>query len=381
MLSALYVEINTVGIVLLLVILFNQKRSTGYSAAQRQFNILIYTGMIMLAVDMLCWLIDGKQFPFAHALGYAVETVYFILNLLLPYIWLLFTEHVLENDVKAANRRIRIAAVPIALAIVGLFVNLRYGFVFTIDADNVYHRAIGVYLYAILAYSYMIYCSVRALAKAKKSAWADDRRRYYTMAFFVVPPFIGGIIQLLLYGINFTWFLVTISILQVYIDRQNRQISTDPLTGLNNRRELTKFLLHETREQSKSGALTLIMMDIDGFKQINDSRGHFYGDSVLIAVAEILKSSCKNTSTFLSRYGGDEFCVVLPAGIEIGAEALIARIQAGLSGWNTFHPDACPIGISFGTAVWEARLDKNYESLITRADETMYAVKKAKKRA
>ncbi len=378
--SALYIEINSVGIILLLVILFNQKRSNG-SSAQRQFSALIFTAMLMLAVDAACWLVDGKQFPQAYTVSYTVETVYFTLHLMLPYIWMVYTEHTLSDDIRSVNRHVRFAAMPIALAIAGLFFNLRYGFIFSIDANNVYHRAIGVYFYAILAYSYLIYSSIRALAKAKQSAWADDRRRYYTMAFFIVPPFVGGIIQLFYYGINFTWFLATISILQVYIDMQNRQISTDPLTGLNNRRELTKFLLHETREQPRNGALTLIMMDIDGFKQINDSRGHFYGDSILIAVSEILKSSCKGTNTCLSRYGGDEFCVALSAGAEIGADMLISRIQSGLSGWNTFHPDANPIGLSFGTAEWDAQQDRNYEALITRADEMMYAVKKAKKRA
>lgn len=379
--SALYVEINTVGIVLLLVILFNRRQTVGSSAAQRQFNMLIFTGMLMLAVDASCWLVDGKQFPYARIVSYTLETIFFALYLLLPYIWLLYTEHALNENIKSVNRNIHIAAVPMVVFLVALIFNIHYGFVFTIDANNVYHRAGGVLVYAVLAYAYLVYSSIRAIWKAKRSALLDDRRRYYVMAFFAVPPFIGGIIQLIFYGVNFTWFLATISILQVYIDSQNRQISTDPLTGLNNRRELTKFLLRETRDHQKSGSLALIMMDVDGFKQINDVCGHYYGDIVLSAVANILKLCCRNTDAFLARYGGDEFCIALPAGTQTDATALISRIQSNLSDWNEAHPDAMPIGMSTGYAEWDAHGDVNYEALINRADKKMYEVKKAKKRA
>ena len=172
----------------------------------------------------------------------------------------------------------------------------------------------GVYLYAFLSYAYLIYGSIRSLLKARGAAWADDRKRYYTMAIFAVLPSLGGFIQLFFYGVSLNWILSSVSILLVYLDSQNRQISTDPLTSLNNRRELNKFLQHEIneRDQPKSGALTLIMMDVDGFKQINDTYGHFYGDGVLVNVSQILKASCKNTNAFLARYGGDEFCIVLP---------------------------------------------------------------------
>ena len=147
----------------------------------------------------------------------------------------------LSTDLKAARRRVNIATVPLVLFIAALAFNFRYGFVFTIDADNVYHhRAFGMYIYSFLSYAYMIYASIRSLIKAKNSSWADDKRRCYTMAFFAVLPSIGGLIQLFFYGVSLNWILASVSILLVYIDAQNRQISTDPLSGLNNRRELTK---------------------------------------------------------------------------------------------------------------------------------------------
>lgn len=379
--NALYVEISVIGIILLTVILVTQRQTIGSSAAQRRFNNLIYSMIAMLIIDAGCWLVDGTQFLFAHELNYALETLYFSLHVILPYLWALYVEVSLSTDLKAARRRVNIATIPLILFILALSLNIRYGFVFTIDANNVYHRAFGVYIYSFLSYAYLIYASIRALIKAKGSAWIDDRRRCYTMAFFTVMPSLGGFIQMFYYGISLNWILASVSILLVYIDSQNRQISTDPLSGLNNRRELTKFLLRETRDREllKSGTLKLVMMDVDGFKQINDTYGHFYGDSILIAVSDILKASCKNTDAFLARYGGDEFCIVLPADRGIDIEEIIARIDANVSNWNATHRDMRKISLSIGSAEWNALSDTSYESLISRADRRMYEAKNAKK--
>ncbi|NTU77040.1 MAG: diguanylate cyclase [Alphaproteobacteria bacterium] len=381
--NALYVEISAVGIILLTVVLLSQRQVTTASAAQRRFSLLIYAAIVMLVVDALCWLVDGTHFLFARELNYALETIYYALHVLLPYFWALYVEGALSTDLRAARRRITVATVPLVVFIFALVFNLKYDFVFSIDAQNVYHRAFGVYLYAFLSYAYLIYGSIRSLIKARGAAWVDDRRRYYTMAFFAVLPSLGGFIQLFYYGVSLNWILASVSILLVYLDSQNRQISTDPLTSLNNRRELTKFLLRETneREQTKSGALKLIMMDVDGFKQINDTYGHFYGDGVLISVSEILKSSCKNTHAVLARYGGDEFCIVLPPGTEMNAEQFIARIETSVAAWNAAHADMKPIGLSIGFAVWNPEKDFSYESLLARADAHMYEVKNAKKHA
>lgn len=383
MLNALYAEISAVGIILMGIILITQRQTIGSTAAQRRFNSLIYTMIAMLAVDAVCWLIDGQQFLFARELNYALETIYYALHVILPYVWALYVEVSLSTDLPAARRRITIATIPLVLFIVALAFNLEYGFVFTIDAQNVYHRAFGVYFYASLSYAYLIYASIRSLIKARGSAWVDDRRRCYTMAFFAVMPSLGGLIQLMCYGVSLNWILASLSILLVYIDSLNRQISTDPLSGLNNRRELSKFLLRETRDRDvpKNGALTLIMMDVDGFKQINDTYGHFYGDGVLIAVSGILKESCKNTESFLARYGGDEFCIALPAERGLDVYELIARVQMNISSWNNSHRDMKPISLSIGYAEWDVQRDASFESLISRADQMMYEVKNARKHA
>ncbi len=379
--NALYVEISAIGIILLVIILITQQRTSGFSAAQRRFNDLLYTMIVMLVVDAACWLIDGTQFRFARELNYVLETIYYAFQIILPFLWAVYVEIALSSDLKSARRRINIATVPLIIFIIALVFNFNRGFVFIIDENNVYHRASGMYVYAALTYVYLVYGSIRALIKAKDSTWVDDKRRCYTMAFFTVLPLIAGIIQALFYGISLNWIIATVSAVLVYIDSLDHQISSDPLTGLNNRRELTKYLLREMRDRdtTRNGFLTLIMMDVDEFKQINDTLGHFYGDNVLIAVAGILKASCKNTEAFLARYGGDEFCIVLPASTEADTQKVVERIALQQEEWNKSHLDMHAVSLSIGCAVWDAQKDSGYEALITRADKKMYESKKKKK--
>ena len=379
LLDALYVEISAIGIILLIVILYTQRQTRAFSALQRQFNRLVYTNMIMLVVDAACWLVDGATFPYARVMNYALQSVYYLLHILLPFFWALYVEAALSTNLKAARRRLILAGVPVALLAAFLPFNIHLGYIFTIDGNNVYHRAFGFLVYAFLTYALLIYASIRSLVKAKNSAWIEDRRRCYTMAFFGVLPSLGGILQGFFYGLSLNWILSAVAILLIYIDEQNRQISTDPMTGLNNRRELSKFLLRECRESQREGVLALIMIDADGFKLVNDTYGHFYGDTVLIRVTEALKLSCKNTQAFLGRYGGDEFCIVYPAVTLQSVLDLTARINENLKIGNEAHPEFQPIGLSMGYAIFEPETGDSPEALVRRADENMYVVKNAKK--
>ncbi len=378
-LNALYLEIDAIGIILMLTILYSQRQMRAASAVQRQFNGMIGITILMLMIDAACWVLDGTVFPFARVLNYAAESAYYALHVIMPFFWAIYVEIALSTDMKAARRRIIIAGVPLLLLIAFLPFNIHLGWVFRIDADNVYHREWGLIAYAFYTYAALLYASTRALIKAKNSAWVEDRRRCYTMAFFAVLPSLGGILQAIFYGVSLNWILAAVSVLFVYIDAQNRQISADPLTGLNNRRELSKFLLKECRDAQPEHVLALIMIDVDGFKLVNDTFGHFYGDTLLQRVANMLKLACKNTQAFLGRYGGDEFCIVYPAASRQAVQELLSNIEKKLQDWNGEHTGTESIGLSVGYSVFEPEQGDSAEALFNRADREMYLVKNAKK--
>ena len=379
MLHALYLEINIVGVCLLLIIVSKQRLNIGSSTLQRQFNRLIYATVAMLIIDTSCWLLDGATFPNARIFKTAAETLYYVFNILIPYLWVVYSEFDIGKDRKSTYRRLWLLSIPMLLVFAFILVNLHTHSIFVIDENNVYHRNPGFYVFAVGAFGYLGYASIRALIAAHRASWSDDRRRYYAMAFFVVLPAIGGIIQTFVYGVSLIWVFVAVSIMLMYIDSLNRQISTDPLTGINNRRELTKYILRETRDPAYDGILALLMMDVDNFKQVNDTYGHYYGDGILVAVSKILKQSCKNTPAFLARYGGDEFCIVYPAESTKAVESIISGILRNVIHWNSLRGEQVKIGLSIGYSVWRPGGKDTVDDLYKRADAQMYQIKSAKK--
>lgn len=106
---------------------------------------------------------------------------------------------------------------------------------------------------------------------------------------------------------------IMISMLLLYIVCQEQLISTDPLTGLNNRNRFETYMLSLFSNADHTGDVYLLMMDADGFKQINDRYGHVEGDRALQLISTAPKDVCSASGGFIARYGGDEFVVLQKA--------------------------------------------------------------------
>jgi len=151
---------------------------------------------------------------------------------------------------------------------------------------------------------------------------------------------------------------------------------TDPLTGLLNRRRFEEVIRNEVARALRYGPLSLLMIDLNFFKAVNDRYGHQAGDEVLKAVARVLRSSCRETDT-CARLGGDEFAVILPHTDSAAAAVVRERILTAAS--QTMVPigeRAVRLSLSIGTATLGADAS-DAERLIAAADADMYRVKQA----
>lgn len=152
--------------------------------------------------------------------------------------------------------------------------------------------------------------------------------------------------------------------------------TTDDLTGLANRRELDKVALREYKRSTRfSRHLSVLMIDLDHFKTVNDSYGHKVGDRVLKHVADI----CANTirgQDFLARYGGEEFTILLPESDDQSAGFLAQRLCDEIAA-KPYQNGAQVIAvtISIGVSQIESR-DDDVDSLLFRADKALYEAKK-----
>ncbi len=153
----------------------------------------------------------------------------------------------------------------------------------------------------------------------------------------------------------------------------------DELTGIGNRRYFGERLAQEWSRANRYGvALTLVIIDLDDFKSINDTAGHLIGDDVLAFVGRTFAASCREYDV-PCRLGGDEFAFILPETDACGAETMMARVEHALT--NAVNRPVIPGGLtirmSYGLA--EAHTSASPEVLFERADAAMYLHKRVSK--
>jgi diguanylate cyclase (GGDEF)-like protein len=155
---------------------------------------------------------------------------------------------------------------------------------------------------------------------------------------------------------------------------------TDDLTHLYNSRYLNQVLRRETKRASRSGhSLSLLFVDLDGFKSINDSHGHLFGSRALVEVADVVRRSARETDV-VARFGGDEFALVLPDTGRDGAFAVGERVRRRIAGQRFLAGDGLDIRLTASVGV--ATLPDaaaTPDELVQAADMAMYRVKQAGK--
>lgn len=153
------------------------------------------------------------------------------------------------------------------------------------------------------------------------------------------------------------------------MQKLEQQTLTDALTGIGNRRSFDLRLREEwTRHVRNAQPLSLLMVDVDYFKQYNDTHGHPAGDALLAQLARVLRSPLR-ASDFLARYGGDEFALVLPDTDEVGAMQVGERIRQAVARARWPHTD---LEISLGAATVTPSAMCDFSALLQAADQAMY---------
>jgi diguanylate cyclase (GGDEF)-like protein/PAS domain S-box-containing protein len=154
---------------------------------------------------------------------------------------------------------------------------------------------------------------------------------------------------------------------------------TDALTGINNRRHLFELAVHEFEVARRYGhPLSVIMLDLDHFKNVNDTFGHAVGDRMLQGVTKVARSQLRDVD-LIGRYGGEEFVIILPVTSARQASMVAERIRGGVESLR-IETDKGPasVTLSFGIAeMFHSPQDGSVDDMIRRADEALYAAKKA----
>lgn len=182
------------------------------------------------------------------------------------------------------------------------------------------------------------------------------------------------------------WLVLSIVILGLHIIRSNRRhyraladlARTDPLTGCANRRHLYEALAAERQRGLRYAVpFSLISMDLDHFKGVNDQYGHPGGDAVLRHVVAVVGNSLRPTDS-LGRMGGEEFAVLLTQTTDREAAGIAERIRADVEASPTaFNGRMIPVTVSAGVAQWRAGTAEAVEDFVSRCDAELYKAKKS----
>lgn len=156
--------------------------------------------------------------------------------------------------------------------------------------------------------------------------------------------------------------------------RLAEQSQRDGLTGLHNRRHFLDRAAAELLRLRRGHPAALLMMDLDGFKRVNDKRGHLAGDDLLRRIARAIEGSTREVDV-VGRYGGDEFVALLTDAPLDAAEVVAARLVTAVRAVGLSDDPAQPVTVSVGVA--EVRPDDDVTSLIRAADAAAYTAKAA----
>ena len=161
------------------------------------------------------------------------------------------------------------------------------------------------------------------------------------------------------------------------VEQARRLAMSDPLTGLLNRRafleSMRRWVAHHERY---AHPVSLLLLDVDHFKQVNDTYGHEAGDAVLRAIADVLPTVTR-LSDVVARWGGEEFVIGLPQTSAVGARVAAERVRRAIAGISLAAPagQTLTVTASVGVACLSAR--ETLDALVSRSDAAMYLAKSA----
>ncbi len=163
-------------------------------------------------------------------------------------------------------------------------------------------------------------------------------------------------------------------------DKLRRSVITDPLTGAKNRLYMDECIKHEWyRAMRNKTELSVLLLDADNFKTLNDTNGHQAGDKCLIDLVKIMSSHLKRATDVLCRYGGDEFEIILPDTSSIDAMRIAEQIRQSIDDTKFVNETDTPVKItaSIGSASCIPDKSISYSEFLNYADKALYTAKNA----
>ncbi|NLD19085.1 MAG: GGDEF domain-containing protein [Clostridiales bacterium] len=344
---------------------------------QRVFEWMLLSNIIILVLDVGTGALDGQNFEGAYTINLIVTVLYYAANPLMGFLYCIFCEIKLGTPQSKLKNRLLVYSAPVFMNLICCIINGFTPVFFILDSENLYVRGPLFFLSFSFSYILIFYIFFRVLHRVRaEEKYSRQRKSYWPLIAFPIPPIIGSILQVYLEGVSIIWVSTVISMLIIYVKIQNTQMSTDSLTGLYNRKQMMPYLDWKASGKNRKNDLYIILMDMDNLKYINDNYGHVSGDEALVDIAETIKGTVTKDD-FAGRYGGDEFILIAERSSEDEIRELIGNIGCKLTQRSRIRNSQYSLSVSVGYALWQREYE-DIKDIIAIADERMYQEKKKK---
>ena len=374
-----YIQINAICLAVLAIVSAQMHGKREYSPARRRaFLAIVGTTALICISDITSWLFDGRPGNSYYFVIMISNIIYDASITALGFLWLNYVRLRLGGIEQYSRRFKLLSSIPLIIMIALLISTPFNNLMFSIDQNNSYLRGDGIILHWIISWGYLFLASGLVIRRYFTTESVIEKRQMVPLMWFIIPPIIAAVLQMLFFGITIMQCGITLSIVIIAMSTLQDKIYSDPLTETNNRNAFDNYISERTNHTS--ARFTLLMCDVDRFKTINDTLGHVVGDIVLKRMALILKNVCGESSSrlFLCRYGGDEFIICSTDADDAEIERIKTSIAEKLKVLNKDYPLKIDLSLSIGSAQGVCSNSRDIETLIHQADEQMYSEKRAK---
>ena len=376
--SVYYIEANLVCALIFVILLLQNYFSIDRQEKQIKFDHVLIAFILYFLVDCFWALIVDKIIPKNRITVVTNVFLIYIIMALITYTWLDYVQAF--EQVPNRNRPLHRFAIvfPFLISTAALILNYIIAPQTLLDENLDTLPRYSIYLVTV-PYIYMAAILFYTIRKARGENNPQERRKHLFIGLFPLMVIAGGIVQMMFFPyIPIFCFTCLILMLIFYIQSVTFRISLDPLTNLNNRGQLSRYVSQPSNLHQEGRLTIVIMIDIDNFKAINDTYGHAEGDKALVIVSDSLKKvvNTHNMPSFIARYGGDEFILIIhPTAVE-EAEQMIDEIRDEIN--IRVSGMEFPLAVSAGYDVVPP--DQNsFQNSIVRADEMLYRDKETRK--
>lgn len=327
-------------------------------------------GIMLLIVcacvaDAASFTVDNRPGELFRGLSYVSNFVLFFANLVIGPLWVMLVSRHIYGNVSRFQCVLMTTISGLVFAL--LIANFFYPVVFRISETNVYSRGPLFMVNNLMEVAFMIDGVIIYLIGRARSGGV----KFFPVLQFVWPIFICVCLQNFFYGISTVWVGIAVGFTSLMLALQNENIFIDKLTRLFNRYYLDRI----SGTLKRSNKIAMMMIDMNGFKSINDNLGHSQGDDALFSMAEILRETVESHGTAV-RYAGDEFVIVINTDNEQVAASYRDKIKQKLADFNKKRIKKYKLSASIGMGIFDLK-QNNLDEILEIIDKRMYEDKKA----